>query len=241
MRRVLVVVALLAFSVVVAAVSGAEDWNCADADSLTCDLIWTEVNGDIDIASNAANLQGDAYASHFVAVPSVTVAADQCVAAALPFSGGFDYPSLIARYTNSSTAFYELNFAESEQIVQWIQFANVADFAGSVITSSALTWVSTDRMGVCIEGANNSTVVRIWLNPTGAPTTVADWNGDSTPDVTLTEDPYSGPPNSGGLTGIGGYANTTLETYFDDFGVWDFAAGGVTCTGRLTLLGLGGC
>jgi len=34
-----------------------ESWSCADSDSLTCDLTWTEKSGDIDIVSNQANVQ----------------------------------------------------------------------------------------------------------------------------------------------------------------------------------------
>jgi len=38
-----------------------ESWNCADSDSLTCDLVWVEQSGDIDIVSNKASQTGTTY------------------------------------------------------------------------------------------------------------------------------------------------------------------------------------
>lgn len=74
-RLLLFIVFLTAFSPAGFADPITEDWNCADSDSLTCDLTWTEFGtGDLDIVSQEVQAQAVGSATAYGAYNSSNLA-----------------------------------------------------------------------------------------------------------------------------------------------------------------------
>lgn len=190
-----------------------DDFNRADGDSLGAN--WTEAAGDADIASNHYRIS----TGSFGMVTSVHNTATGTTTQYIKVSSGpdFQYPHLVLRYVDSSSGYYTLQIDGNTGGVEWYYFANAADTSGDLIGSGSLgAAVTSATIGATITGTGTSTVVMMWRNPTGLPSTSANWNGDTTPEVTLTDNPAT-PCDTGQKVGLGGQVGTADLTYFDDF------------------------
>jgi hypothetical protein len=191
-----------------------DDFTRANSDSLGAN--WTEATGDTDISSNAA-LCTTASFNQVIAVYSAAAAGvAQYVKATISGINSNRYSGFILRYTNSSSAFYELEFGVTEQRAFWSQWTSVGG-TQTDINDQALTFATGDTFGATVTGTGTSTEIRVWVNPTGLPTTASDWNGDATPDATFTTDP-SPAADSGTFVGIRASQNNSGTTYDNFFG-----------------------
>ena len=101
--------------------------------------------------------------------------------------------------------------------VYWYRYSDIGESDGEEeIATQGMTVASNDVMGVTIEGTGNSTVVRIWRNPSGLPNSATDWNGDTSPTLTLTADPAT-PVNSGLNIGVTGIISNNNGAGMDDW------------------------
>lgn len=194
-------------------VSISDNFNRADSDSLGAN--WTEQATDIDIASNKASVPDlasvvPAIATHNTPLSTVNQYARAVIQRGTLFSG----PQFIFRFTDSSSAFYTVAFDVNG--TTWKHYTAVGGTI-STVGNNATPPASGDTVGITITGAGNSTVVRVWYNPTGnTPDSATSWGGDATPDVTLSDDPAS-PVNTGNIIGIGAVNNNGDTVTIDDF------------------------
>lgn len=192
-----------------------DDFDRSDSDSLGAN--WTEAAGDADIAGNLYRLSTGSFgvitSVHNTSTGSIT----QYVKATLgtdPF-----YPWFVFRYTNSGSAYYVVQFDDATGTFDWQKFDNASDTSGDSIGTGSITagLMSSQTFGITIEGTGTSTVVRIWRNPTNLPTTASNWDGDTTPDATISNDPAS-PVDSGNFVGLGGQQSSadtkTVNNFF---------------------------
>lgn len=121
--------------------------------------------------------------------------------------GGWTGP----RFRVTGTTGYMTEFRVSNDDAIWL------DTNGTEIQAGTLTGiVDGSVIGVTIEGSGNSTVLRIWLNPTGLPTSTSNWNGDSTPDLSFTNNPAVA-TDSGSFIGFNGRSAGGEGEFVDDF------------------------
>lgn len=194
-----------------------DDFNRSNNDSLGGN--WTEAVTDIDIDSNTASAPGEfnnlpSYAIHNTPLSTV----NQYIKSSLTFSGN-SQPSVFFRYTDASSAFYELRFDVVNNRAKFFHWTADGGTATEITTLTALTISSPVTVGVTLTGTGNSTEVRVWLSPSGnAPDSAISWGGDTTPDATITDNPSSA-VDSGLKVGIGvGASSAGAVTHDDVFG-----------------------
>jgi hypothetical protein len=187
---------------------------------------WTEAAGVYEISSNVLVPQTDAFAKN-VLIYSGEALTTENQAVKITVTSNSDYPGIVFRYTDAANAFYIIYFMDNENKVRWDRAASVADAEvnHTIRDEENLTVDSGDTFGVTMVGTGNSTVVRVWKNPTGGVNSITSsgtiWDGDATPDVTLTDDPAS-PVNSGvyvGLTDL--FGGTAPQITYDNFHAGD--------------------
>jgi hypothetical protein len=87
----------------------------------------------------------------------------------------------------------------------------------TVQTQSGATVANGQVWGVTCSGTGTSTVINLWLNPTGdVPDSAGSWGGDNTPTYSFTNDPAT-PLNTGRYLGLGSYSDsggTSLDSFF---------------------------
>lgn len=200
-----------------------DDFNRTDSASLGAS--WTEAVDGTDIYSNTAMFVGqDAINVHTTSCSDVNQYGKLSWTGAS--STNSDQLRLYFRYTNSSSAFYSINFNLNGDTVSWLRHTGTSDLAGTSITSSAATIDDADTWGVTIDGTSTNTVVRCWKSPTGsAPNSATDWGGDTTPDVTFTTDPAS-PVDTGNLIGFGIRSTNSYTVAADNWSGGDTPAAG---------------
>lgn len=191
-----------------------DDFNRTDSASLGAN--WTEAAGDASISGNAYLL----VTSGFGVITSVhntsTGTTSQYVKATL---SGADvvYPWFVFRYVDSSSGYYAVQFGSTGSI-EWYYFANAADTTGDLIGSGTIgSDLTGQTVGMTITGTGASTVLRVWLNPTNLPNPADNWDGDTTPNVTLTDDPAT-PCDTGTKVGLGGQQNGNTVKFDNFFG-----------------------
>lgn len=191
--------------------SFSDNFNRADNASMGAN--WTEIAGNIDIASNKASGQDTADFSEKEAVYSgaSTSTANQYWKFTISGTGACR-PSVILRYTNSGSPFYEVQFDTVN--VHWNHWTAVAG-TKTPITTPGFVCTFPATIGGTITGTGNSTVIRLWLSPTAnAPDAGgATWDSAS-PTLTISDDPPSA-VNTGALMGVGGFSSGVLT--WDDF------------------------
>lgn len=100
---------------------------------------------------------------------------------------------VILRGAVNFSSYYKVIFDQENNTVTWF------DPSGDV-QSGSITVGTTDSFGITVEGSGDSTVVRIWRNPTGnSPSTVSNWGGAA--DKTFSNNPTT-PCDSGRYAGI---------------------------------------
>lgn len=122
-------------------------------------------------------------------------------------NGGF----LAARFRVTGMTSYYIWFTLSTSNVEWY------DGGGNLIQSStAMAYVNGSVLGITVEGTGTNTVFRLWLNPTGLPTSTSNWNGDTTPDLSFTNNPTTA-VDSGSYVGFAGANSSGTGTGADNF------------------------
>ncbi len=186
-----------------------------DNDSLGAN--WTEADTDIDIVSNAAKSAGTFDNSQSFAIYTGTACNTVSQYVKMTWtSTGISRPSIYLRYT-ASGPYYEVSFNQTDDLVYWIHWTGVGGTRTEIpVTPPSLTMGTTETVGVTITGTGNSTVVKVWLSPTGdAPTDASTWGGSAS-NVTFTDDPASA-VNTGNNVGIGTGLNNNSDVIIDDF------------------------
>ena len=130
--------------------------------------------------------------------------------------------------TNGSC--YQVIFDAGNDLVVWYEIPNMSTpWAGNWIAQASLFFAPGDVLGVTLELTGTNTVVRVWRNPTGLPTRANNWNGDTTPDVTLTQNPPT-PRDAGTFLGLlGAPLEAGSTVYWDNW----FGGGCLESTGVL--------
>lgn len=172
-----------------------DDFTRADNDSLGGN--WTEADGDIDIFSNTARLSEGGFGENF-AIYSATACTtvNQYVRFTYQTEGG--YPQIPLRYTNSSTAFYFVEF--SNTTVDWYHKSQIGGTSTQINASSgSISIASGTVIGITVSGTGTSTEVKVWINP-GTGTDPTTWGAAT---ITFTDNPAS-PVDTGGYVGLGG-------------------------------------
>lgn len=191
-----------------------DDFNRANSDSLGSN--WTEGGGDGDIASNTYVIGtggfGVVNSVHNTSCGSVTQYA------MVTLGVNHEYPWLIFRYTDASSPFYAVQISGSTALCEWYYFTSAADSSGDLIGTVDIGGDLTGHtVAMTCSGTGTSTVITIWRQVTGLPSAAGNWNGDTTPDGTISNDPAS-PKDTGNFVGIGGQAVTggtvTLDNFF---------------------------
>lgn len=194
-----------------------DDFDRANGDSLGAN--WTEAAGDADIVSNEYRIS----TGGFGVVTSVYTG-EACTTAnqyvMITIDDTFlQYPWVVLRYTDSSSPYYAVQFDGNNGTAEWYKFDDASDTSGDSIgtvdTGADLTGVA---MALTITGTGASTVVRIWRTPGGLPSAADNWNGDTSPDGSLTDDPGANAVDTGIYVGIGGQVSAadtlTLNNFF---------------------------
>lgn len=199
----------------------AEDWNCGDSDSPTCDLTWTELSGDADISGNALLLYSQSYEKIVVVSSSaLNTANGYCKFTYTGVdSGSGKYVHLVFRYTNNTSKYYYLEFQTNENVISWGMYDNVSDLESTVLnTDQSVTVTQNDSFGVTWTGTGDDTVIRVWRNPTSnTPISASEWDsGDTTPDASWTTNPGASAVDSGTLVGFEGFQSSFGEIVIDN-------------------------
>lgn len=200
-------------------VTFSDNFNRSNGDSLGSS--WVEAAGDVDISANTAVPTASSLALNLAIYSgSPTVTPFQFAKVTLPTAANNNnYAYLVFRYSDSASPFYAISFRRTSSQVAWHKFSNSADNAGTTIGSPAtLSIAQGNSFGVTLDGTGDNTIVRIWKNPSGSsPTSVTNWGGDTTPDVTFTTNPGTNAVDSGNFVGIAGRQQTASSLAFDSF------------------------
>lgn len=194
--------------------SFSDDFNRADSASLGAN--WTEAQGDAKILSNAYTSVTGSF-GQIVSIYSgaACTTTDQYVRATLAqFPASSQIHSIFLRYTDASTEFYEIQISSFGNTIKWMHWTAIAGTQTEIASQSYTPTYPVTALGVTISGTGNSTVINVWTDASGLPTGDGNWNGDTSPNFTFTDNPAN-PVDAGNYVGIGGLTST--EFYFDDF------------------------
>lgn len=177
--------------------SFSDDFNRADSDSLGAN--WTEADADVDISSNKLLFRDGSFATIFAVHNTSTGSAVQYVQFETSAAAG--YMQIVFRYTDASTPFYYLEFGSTT--VNWFYMPQIGGTPTQINAVSG-TISAGSTISATITGSGDSTIVRIWDDATGGtlPSAADNWNGDTTPTATLTDNPATA-VNSGNYVGLG--------------------------------------
>jgi hypothetical protein len=191
-----------------------DDFNRASSADLGAN--WTEAINQAEISNN------DSYrivTGSFAVVTSIynTSTGSTTQYIKITFAGiDVQYPWIVFRYTDASSGYYTIQFDGNTGSFDWLYFSSDADTTGDTIGSGTFSQdLVGDTVGFSITGTGTSTVVRGWHTPTNLPSAADNWDGDTTPNVTLNDDPAVS--LSGQKVGLGGQvsvANTVRITHF---------------------------
>ena len=187
-----------------------ESWDCADSDSLNCDVNWTEVSNDIDIASNEAF--EPTYSANSVLAFSDTAlsSADNYAQADAYLSGAGNIAGISFRADGTST-YYRCFLSASpteggtDSKLQKVVSGTVTDLLPASANNTTSTWhtvygeADSDQISCKIDNVHES----------GSPVT----------DTSI---------SSGLYVGIFGYSPQNKYIYWDNFSAGDLSAGGVS-------------
>lgn len=198
-----------------------DNFNRSNADSLGGN--WSEVVGDIDIVSNAAVPQ-TASGTDMAIWTANALAANQYAAILETDGAGGTAAHIILRYTDSSSVFYVVALDNSTGNLTWSYKEGTGDSLHSIESASLADWTDFNQLiGITIESTGNSTILRAWGNCSGLPSAVDNWNGDTSPSLTFTNNPGVA-ADTGTLVGIGA-VNSNATVLLTDFYGGDFAGG----------------
>ena len=109
---------------------------------------------------------------------------------ALGQSGSYSYVGASFRFTSTSNPIYIVWYNSKSKVWEWGYYPTSGTTGTySTIAVSSTTdapTVGSDYYGVTLDGTGTSTKVRIWKNPGSSyPTSATTWNGNSSPNWTL--------------------------------------------------------
>jgi hypothetical protein len=176
---------------------------------------WTEAINDSEINGGTYRIVTGSFNVVACVHNTSTGTTTQYVKVTLGVNG--QYPWVMFRYTDASSGYYAVQIDGNNGAVDWYYFSNDADTSGDLIQSGTFgSTVNSSTVGFTIDGTGTSTRVRGWKSPTNLPTTSSNWDGDTTPEVDLTNDPAT-PLNTGTKVGIGGQQGTASLVTLDNF------------------------
>lgn len=179
---------------------------------------WSQWGGTADINSNSYRLGSGSFAN----ITSVYTTSTNCTTQYVRFTTNAafsQYPWIAVRGTNSSSGYYTLQLDGASATVEWYYFANASASSGTQIGSTQMLGggaFGAETFCVTITGTGTSTVVRVWRGCTNTPSAADNWDGDTTPNVTFTDDPGTA-VDSGGYVGIGGQQGSANTNLLDNF------------------------
>jgi hypothetical protein len=152
----------------------------------------------------------------------------------------------ILRYTGFELPYYTLVIDMSGAgAITWYH-CTAGDFNAATFTQIGTSayppaWTAFNMpMGITIEGAGNNTVIRLWVNTTGLPSATDNWNGDTTPDITFTQNPPATKNvDTGEIVGLAVFVASGGDWRIDDWFCGDFAPA-VVGAGQPTMRRWGG-
>lgn len=198
--------------------SFSDDFNRANSTSLGSN--WTEADTDIEILSNTLSLIDSADFTQKVAIYSATACAtvNQYIKSTITLGvPGAIFPSFYFRYTNSSSAFYEIRVDRANGWIRWYHWTAIGGTSTELTSIEPWTYAN-GTVGIAVSGTGTSTVVRFWGSVTAnAPDTGGTTWDSNAATVTITVDP-SVAVNSGAYLGLGGINNSGTVTHDNFYG-----------------------
>lgn len=195
-----------------------DDFNRADSDSLGAN--WTEADPDIDILNNNAQLVDGSFGGLFAIYTNTACSTvNQYVQINHAGTSESSYDQIPVRYTDASTEFYYFEFGVAT--IDWYHLTAIGGTATQINASSG-TPTETGAgavFSITITGTGDNTVVRIWTDSAllgTTPVSADNWNGDTTPTATFTDNPAN-PVDAGSYVGIGGTQNIANDIEFNSF------------------------
>jgi hypothetical protein len=165
---------------------------------------WNEVDGDIVISANRLIFVDGGYENHCLMFTSPVLGLTQYQKVKFLMSTTSEAViGLIFRNVADAGNAYVITF-NNDDTVSWLRFSSLVGWAGEQLIASATLdgGIGNDLIvGVTVEGLGNNTTIRIWSNPTGLPLAANNWNGDTTPTLSFTQNPPS-PSDAGYRLGI---------------------------------------
>lgn len=199
-----------------------DNFNRSDEDPLSQAGNWTEIN-DCRVVSSVAkspqdfsgNPRGAAYSG--VSCGSISQYAKWTMTAGN--SGGNILNGVIFRWTANASPCYLVLANDVSNLIEWYYYSDLGAPPSSTAIintgGAALSFSLPATFGATITGTGNSTVVKVWLNPTAnAPTDASTWDGVGSA-VTITDDPATA-VNTGNYVGIVG-TGSLGDLFWDDF------------------------
>jgi hypothetical protein len=178
---------------------------------------WSVDSGSVTIASNAAVMSGGSWVYNVAAHNTALSTVNQYMLVAFP-AGTADYPQLIFRYTNISSAFYMIEVDATNGICKFFHYLSgtTTQIGGDAGTGG--TGISGVSFGFTLYNTGASTTLRIWRAPTGtAPDSGSNgalWGGAS-PTATIATNPGGSAVDTGLKVGIGGQNGTANNAKID--------------------------
>lgn len=196
-----------------------DNFNRSNEDPISGGGVWTEIK-DCQVISNAANspqdfsndMRGAAYTG--TSCGSIIQYVKWTMTGAN--SGGNILNGCIFRWTNAASPFYSVRANDGSNLIEWYSHTSTSD-TGTLIGSQALSFTIPATFGATIVGTGNSTVAKVWLNPSAnAPTDSSTWDGGAS-STTDTTDPASA-VDTGNFVGIIGNGSLGALEWEDFFG-----------------------
>lgn len=223
-----------------------DDFDCANSDSVGCDLTFQERAGDCDIASNELTLVTGGFADNVCAYEAMALGVNQWIRVQIPSSASTsaNYQQIAFRFTNASSPYYYLQIEVSSAAYEWTRVSAVGGTASVIASGNLGTADGRTTLGLTLDGTGTNVVLRIWIGPSNtSPTSASGWDsGGDTADISITTDPAS-PVDTGSAVALAGQASGASAIKYNDFYAGSFdggGGGGSTACQRILLLGVGG-
>lgn len=199
-------------------VSFSDDFNRADAATLGAN--WTVLAGNgMSVSNNQAiaTEYDSQYDKNAAVYNTNTATVSQYAKVTInggEAAGNGIYPQILLR-VNGTNECYSIEIKPNENLIELQYYTNAAGSA-TVIASASTAIATNDTFAVTVSGTGNSTVWRVWINPTGLPTAADNWDGDTTPTATFTDDPAVAADTGLGV-GLAVYVQLNVYCKLDDF------------------------
>jgi hypothetical protein len=193
--------------------SFADDFNRADGDSLGAS--WTEIE-DTDIASNQLSSPNTAFDFRDRGAAYTGTSCGSVIQYVKVTLVSGSRPGIIFRYTDASTALYELEFDSVNDVIRLCYYSTPTG-TRTELAQTAFNVTFPHVVGATITGTGNSTAWRIWDTPSAnAPASATSWDGGGE-DVLFETNP-SPAVDTGNYVGLGGLDSASAIVWDDFYG-----------------------